>query len=215
MFLIQNNSIIFHILNHLNMHESYRFITRHRGMSVDYSNYYYFTSAFTETELALLTSLGELTDKEKGSVTDQGKVTETRISEVGWINPEENSMWLYDKITTMVLEANDAMWNFDLLGFHDSLQYTTYYGGGGHYDWHTDVGPGMANRKISVVVQLTNPEEYTGGELNLNGGNGIITAPKEKNTVIIFPSFVLHRVTPVLTGTRKSLVTWVAGPPLR
>lgn len=197
------------------MHESYRFITRHRGMSVDYSNYYYFTSAFTETELALLTSLGELTDKEKGSVTDQGKVTETRISEVGWINPEENSMWLYDKITTMVLEANDAMWNFDLLGFHDSLQYTTYYGGGGHYDWHTDVGPGMANRKISVVVQLTNPEEYTGGELNLNGGNGIITAPKEKNTVIIFPSFVLHRVTPVLTGTRKSLVTWVAGPPLR
>jgi PKHD-type hydroxylase len=73
----------------------------------------------------------------------------------------------------------------------------------------------MANRKISVVVQLSDPSDYTGGELNLNGGNGIITAPKEKNTVIIFPSFVLHRVTPVLTGIRKSLVTWVAGPPLR
>ena len=115
----------------------------------------------------------------------------------------------------MVMEANDTMWNFDLLGYHDSLQYTTYYGGGGHYDWHTDVGPGMANRKLSVVVQLTDPTEYTGGELNLNGGQGIIAAPKEKNTVIIFPSFVLHRVTPVLTGTRKSLVTWIAGPPLR
>jgi PKHD-type hydroxylase len=197
------------------MHESYRFITKHRNLPVDYSNYYFFTSAFTDTELALLTNLGESTPKEKGSVTDQGKVTETRISEVGWINAEEDSMWLYDKITTMVLEANDAMWNFDLLGFHDSLQYTTYHGGGGHYDWHTDVGPGMANRKISVVVQLSDPSDYTGGELNLNGGNGIITAPKEKNTVIIFPSFVLHRVTPVLTGIRKSLVTWVAGPPLR
>ncbi len=98
------------------MHESYRFITKHRNLPVDYSNYYYFTSAFTETELALLTNLGESAPKEKGSVTDQGKITETRISEVGWINVEEDSMWLYDKITTMVFEANDAMWNFDQVG---------------------------------------------------------------------------------------------------
>lgn len=197
------------------MHESIQFITKHRNLQINYSNYYYFTNAFTDQELIDLKILGEKTEKEKGSVTDEGKVTETRISEVGWIMAHNESMWLYDKITKMVMEANDAMWGFDLLGYHDNLQYTTYYGGGGHYDWHTDVGPGMANRKISVVVQLSDPTEYTGGMLNLNGGMGILEAPKEKNTVIIFPSFVLHRVTPVLTGTRKSLVTWIAGPPLR
>ncbi len=197
------------------MHESIRFITRHRNLPIDYSNYYYFLNAFTDQELLDLKKLGESTPKEKGSVTQEGVITETRISEVGWIMPTQDSGWLYDKITNMVIEANDTMWNFDLLGYHDNLQYTTYYGGGGHYDWHTDVGPGMANRKISVVVQLSDPSEYTGGVLNLNGGNGIIEAPKEKNTVIIFPSFVLHRVTPVMTGIRKSLVTWLAGPPLR
>lgn len=197
------------------MHESTPFITRHRNFNINYSNYYYFTNVFTPVELLDLNLLGEKTKKEKGGVTDEGKISDTRISEIGWIMANPESMWLFNKLTTLVFEGNDAMWNFDLLGYNDSLQYTTYYGGGGHYDWHTDVGPGMANRKISVVVQLSDPSEYTGGVLNLNGGNGIIECPKEKNTVIIFPSFVLHRVTPVLTGIRKSLVTWIAGPPLR
>jgi PKHD-type hydroxylase len=73
----------------------------------------------------------------------------------------------------------------------------------------------MANRKVSIVLQLSKPEDYDGGLLQLNGGNGIIDAPKEYNTLVIFPSFMLHRVTPVITGTRKSLVTWLAGPNLR
>lgn len=196
-------------------HESLKYITRHRNLQHDYSNYYFFTKAFSQTELDHIQRMGEKVQKEKASVTQEGVITDTRISEIGWIISDNESIWLYDKISDMVMEANDTMWKFDLLGYHDSFQYTTYYGGGGHYDWHTDVGPGMANRKISVVVQLSDPSEYTGGDLNLNGGSGIIAAPKEKNTVIIFPSFVLHRVTPVMTGKRTSLVTWIAGPPLR
>lgn len=197
------------------MFEPSKFITRYRSAQVDYSNYYYFSNAFTENELALIKKMGEDIQKETASVTDAGVVSDTRISEVGWIMHTEESNWLYQKITDFVIEANNALWNFDISGFHDSLQYTTYYGGGGHYDWHTDVGPGMANRKVSVVCQLTKPEEYTGGDLNINGGNGMLTAPRDYNTVIVFPSFVLHRVTPVLTGNRTSLVTWLAGPPLR
>jgi len=196
-------------------HESLKYITRHRNMNFNYSNYYYFTKAFSDIELEKIKQMGQTVQKEKASVTQEGLITDTRISEIGWIVSSEESMWLYDKISDMVLEANAAMWEFDLLGYHDSFQYTTYYGGGGHYDWHTDVGPGMANRKVSVVVQLSDPTDYTGGDLNLNGGGGILTAPREKNTVIVFPSFVLHRVTPVLTGKRTSLVTWIAGPPLR
>ncbi len=96
------------------MHESIQFITRHRNLNIDYSNYYYYTNAFTDQELIDLKTLGENTPKEKGSVTNEGKVTETRISEVGWIMPNQDSMWLYNKITKMVLEANDTMWGFDL-----------------------------------------------------------------------------------------------------
>jgi PKHD-type hydroxylase len=197
------------------MYEPTKFITRYRSYPSNISNYYYFSNAFTDTELDLIGYLGGKTRKEKAGVTDAGIVTDYRISEVGWIEPSEESKWLYDKIGDFVLQANDEMWNFDLNGYHDHFQYTTYHGGGGHYDWHIDCGPNMANRKISVVVQLSDPTEYTGGDLNLNAGNGILEAPKLKNTVILFPSFLLHRVTPVITGTRKSLVTWLSGPPLR
>jgi PKHD-type hydroxylase len=197
------------------MYEATKFITRHRTAPVNYSNYYYFANAFTETELSLIKKLGDNATKERAGVTDKGVFTDYRISEIGWIAPDDDSNWLYEKIGDFVMEANDAMWGFDVSGYHDQFQHTTYYGGGGHYDWHTDCGPNMANRKVSVVCQLSKPEDYTGGDLNINGGAGILTAPRDYNTVIIFPSFVLHRVTPVLTGTRKSLVTWLAGPPLR
>jgi PKHD-type hydroxylase len=197
------------------MSSSLIFSNNYRLKPIDYGNYYYYQNVFTESEISKIHSLGEASPKEKGVVTDSGHVTETRISDVSWIDQKEESYWLYQKISELVNEANKSMWEFDIYGYHDSLQYTTYYGGGGHYDWHTDVGPMMANRKVSVVLQLTKPDEYEGGDLQLNGGNGIIEAPKDFNTMIIFPSFMLHRVTPVITGTRKSLVTWLAGPNLR
>jgi PKHD-type hydroxylase len=197
------------------MNPSRLFLEHERFKTIDYSNYYYFTNVLTEEEILKLKTIGESLFKEKGTVTDQGNETSARISEVSWIDSNENTLWLYEKIAGLVITANESMWQFDLSGYHDSLQYTTYNGGGGHYDWHTDVGPKMANRKISCVLQLSNTDEYTGGDLQLNGGNGVIDAPKDYNTLIIFPSFVLHRVTPVLTGTRKSLVTWLAGPTLK
>jgi PKHD-type hydroxylase len=197
------------------MNPSLIFSNNYRLKSVNYGNYYYYPNVFTETEIAKIHSLGQASPTQKGVVTDSGHVTETRISDVSWIDQKEESYWLYQKISDLVDEANKAMWEFDIYGYHDSLQYTTYYGGGGHYDWHTDVGSMMANRKVSVVLQLTKPEEYEGGNLQLNGGNGVVEAPKDFNTMIIFPSFMLHRVTPVITGTRKSLVTWLAGPNLR
>jgi PKHD-type hydroxylase len=197
------------------MSSSLIFSNNYRLKPVNYGNYYYYQNVFTESEIEKIHALGESSPKQKGSVTDSGHITETRISDVSWIDQKEESYWLYEKISELVDEANKSMWEFDIYGYHDSLQYTTYYGGGGHYDWHTDVGPMMANRKVSVVLQLTKPDEYEGGNLQLNGGNGVIEAPKDFNTMIIFPSFMLHRVTPVITGTRKSLVTWLAGPNLR
>jgi len=107
------------------------------------------------------------------------------------------------------------MWNFDIWGYQDLLQYTKYYGNGGHYDWHADLGPGISNRKLSCVLQLSTPEEYEGGELQMNPGGDIMSVPKGLGTICFFPSFLLHRVTPLTSGTRKSLVTWLCGANLR
>ena len=107
------------------------------------------------------------------------------------------------------------MWNFDIWGFQDPFQYTRYYGNGGHYEWHADLGPGISNRKLSCVLQLSTPEEYEGGDLQMNLGEGPITVPKALGTICFFPSFILHRVTPVNTGVRKSLVLWLGGANFR
>jgi PKHD-type hydroxylase len=73
----------------------------------------------------------------------------------------------------------------------------------------------MSNRKLSCVIQLSDPEDYDGGELQMNMGSQIVSIPKQKGLVTYFSSFVLHRVTPVTRGVRKSLVAWISGPNLR
>lgn len=80
---------------------------------------------------------------------------------------------------------------------------------------YADLGVGISNRKLSVVLQLSNPNEYEGGELQMNTGGSIINVPKEKGLICFFPSFVLHRVTPLSSGLRRSLVTWLCGVNLR
>ena len=94
----------------------------------------------------------------------------------------------------------------------EPIQYTEYYSSGGHYDWHTDVGSGaLSHRKVSITVQLSKPDEYEGGNLELLRGEYNEVAPRGLGTVVIFPSYMLHRVTEITKGTRKSLVLWVGG----
>ena len=70
----------------------------------------------------------------------------------------------------------------------------------------------MKYRKISVTVQLSGPDEYEGGDLQIwSGGQYPMTAPRGRGNVVIFPSFMMHRVTPVTSGTRKSFVLWLGG----
>ena len=108
------------------------------------------------------------------------------------------------------------MWHFDIVGLLEGVQYSIYYDNGGHYGWHIDMGSGFAEkRKISGVIQLSNPEEYEGGELQLQMPLGEITAPKDKGSLSLFPSYIRHRVTPVSKGVRKSLVVWASGPAFR
>ena len=139
-----------------------------------------------------------------------------RKSKIKWIEYNNFSKELYKHLESLANLANQQHYNFDLYYSNDDIQYTEYYGSNkGKYDWHIDHSPGIYNnRKLSLVIQLSDPSEYEGGELqiqNYNTKNTISTIPKQKGLITIFPSYLLHRVTPITKGTRKSLVWWVGG----
>lgn len=122
--------------------------------------------------------------------------------------------WLYDLMYTYIDDANSKFFKFDIYGLHESMQLL-HYGediGGGHYDWHMDCGPGIANRKITVIVQLTDPSEYEGCEVEVMS-HGILD--KARGSVYAFPSYMMHRVLPLISGHRECLVMWVNGPTYR
>jgi PKHD-type hydroxylase len=195
---------------------SKQFLANERN-NVNHFNYYYYTNAFTLEELDTIKTIGNSYPKQLAEVGggEDSQVSDYRKSEISWIPEESNNQWLYDKISQYAISANKEMWNFDIWGYHDALQFTNYYGDGGHYDWHADLGPGISNRKLSVVLQLSDPKDYVGGELQMNTGGGITSVAKEYGSLCFFPSFVLHRVTPLTSGTRTSLVTWLCGANLR
>ena len=101
----------------------------------------------------------------------------------------------------------------------ENLQFTMYDESfGGRYDWHVDHGGHQSGgRKLSVVVQLSDPLTYEGGELQFGQATDdkIEVADKNKGCVVLFPSYMRHRATEVTKGTRYSLVTWITGPPFR
>lgn len=182
---------------------------------VNHLNYYYFTNSFTVEELDKIIEIGESLNKIKATTVAKdgkgGNTSDYRISDISWIGKDEKTYWIYDRIAELAIKANSEMWNFDIWDFQDSLQYTTYYGNGGHYDWHVDMGVGISNRKLSVVLQLSDAEDYVGGDLEMNPGGDILSVPRERGLICFFPSFILHRVTPLTSGLRRSLVTWLRG----
>jgi len=144
--------------------------------------------------------------------------TNVRSSRIKWLPQDIEFKSLYDTLADLISQKNKEYWNFDIHTFSEDIQYAEYHAEDkGHYNWHMDLGPDQASlRKISVTIQLTDPNEYEGGDLEFNQGGEIFgTAPKSKGSISIFPSYVLHRVTPVTKGVRKSLVVWVGGTHFR
>ena len=186
---------------------------------VNQSNYYWFEEGFTSEELSLLEQQVQEIPSQAGVTEsgnqDEGEGLESRNSMIKWVPFSDETKWIYDKIGMLAKTANDEMFHFDIHNMPENIQYTEYYGTNkGHYDWHMDIGTEgfMKFRKISVTVQLSDSDDYTGGDLQLwSGGQYPSTAPRGKGNVVIFPSFLMHRVTPVTTGTRKSFVLWLGG----
>jgi len=180
------------------------------------NNYYYFSEYLTNEDIENLDKLLDNVILEEGNVA--GIVDKTyRSSKIKWIPKTDTFLWLYNKMGYCAYTANINMWNFDISYMNENIQYTEYDESySGKYDWHIDIGSDESSlRKIALVVQLSGPDEYEGGELQLYKKKDIDIAPKKKGTVICFPTYFLHRVTPVTKGKRRSLVLWVSGNPFR
>ena len=176
-------------------------------------NYYFYKECFLE-DISTIDNLVPENSLEEGNVS--GIIDKSyRSSRINWIEKNDASYDIYKKLVTFVKDANKNMWNFRLNSFTEDLQYSEYSSEtNGHYDWHLDIGENQSStRKLSISIQLSDPEDYEGGELQFLTGRNIRIAPKSKGTMILFPSYMLHRITPVTKGVRKSLVYWVHGEP--
>ena len=178
------------------------------------SNYYRFNKAIPTEEIDKLREVLDAKELHDAQVGDNGGtvVLAKRRSKIFWLPKTEEFLNIYKIFFELISKCNNEFYQFKLTEITENIQYTVYNSEDeGYYDWHIDMGPGKANRKLSLVCQLSEPSEYEGGELQINTG-GILATEKEKGTVIIFPSYLLHRVTPVTKGVRRSLVLWIEGP---
>lgn len=172
---------------------------------------------FTKQEIDTIIDLEDLQKFIKGKVgaDQEGTLNEkTRDSDIMWIYHDQTSDWLFRKFGELVSNVNGDFFMYDIELF-DAFQYTIYRENN-HYNWHIDMGNYSSNyeRKISATIMLSDPSEYEGGELHLVAGgdveNPVIMKPK-LGDVVFFASWMPHKVAPIVSGVRKSLVVWVLG----
>jgi PKHD-type hydroxylase len=177
-------------------------------------------NAFTPAEMDAIIGVGDRLKLDKASVVytagDGSTEDPTRITRTAWIGREAETAWIYDRLERIIRTLNAQVYRFELSGFSDLLQYTVYHAHeGGHFDWHIDMVRHTAHRKLSFSLQLSDPSEYEGCDLEIHGGRQSLPVPRTRGTLVAFPSYMMHRVTPIRSGTRKALVIWTAGPPFR
>lgn len=141
-----------------------------------------------------------------------------RRAELSWLDDLPEAGWVMQRMMRLVAAANRESFGFDLTEFAESPQVARYGAEReGHFDWHSDIGAGALaqKRKVTVVVQLSDPAEYDGGALEVWPDSSVRVAPATRGSAVVFPSFTLHRVTPITRGTRWSLTLWSHGPAFR
>jgi len=192
------------------------------------NDYWYFKKAVPERicddivkyAKSIKDNMGITGDEGDPETLDQVKdLKKRRDSNVVWLNEP----WIYREIQPYVHRANkNADWNFQWES-SEHCQFTKY-NKGQYYTWHRDgfIKPNKHDkiRKLSVTLSLSDEKDYEGGELEFDFGH---TDPSKERTthkcteilskgsLVVFPSFIWHRVCPVKSGTRYSLVMWSSG----
>jgi PKHD-type hydroxylase len=187
--------------------------------------YVYWDGVFDDSELQKLKTFLENSEPlKKAEVLNEEQYGSHRKSKVAFHNFNADTEWIFLKFNSIIEHVNRQFFNFDLNGY-DIFQYGEYHASeNGKYDYHTDSNFGdikwddlslVEPRKLSLTMLLNEPnKDFTGGEFSFNVGredNPLYVELKE-GRIILFPSFLLHRVHEVKSGIRKSLVIWVTGP---
>jgi len=191
-------------------------------------NYFFFKKAVSIQTCQKISNNGRSKIKEEATTFDKS-LYKQRKCKVAWIDDK----WIYDIINPFIHTANKkAGWNFHW-DWNESSQFTIYEKDE-YYNWHMDQNEKLRNRdkknlkgkerKLSLTLQLTDPSEYTGGDfqfmwIDIKEKNSLtihtVDQAKEIGTVIVFPSFIYHRVSPITKGKRESLVNWSLGKPFK
>lgn len=149
-----------------------------------------------------------------GSEAESQVSTKIRDVEEYAIEMNDSTRWIYEKLSAAITIANSEYYKYDIIGITHELQLLHYKSDEfqGHYDWHVDVGTGnAATRKISASLMLSPENSYEGGDLIINDHGNIINSCREQGSINMFPSYILHKVTPVTSGERWVLVIWING----
>ena len=159
---------------------------------------------FLDEEIEDIKKLGDALLWEEGKISGDKVDHSIRNTRIAWIHPGPSTWWLFDR-AIMVFKSS--------LPFNSlqSMQYTIYDSKGSHYDWHRDIGSGdnIAKARINVaVLQLSNPGDYKGGVLQIKHEEEVIDVMKMRGMTTTFPIQLLHKVSPVTSGVRKTLIMW-------
>jgi PKHD-type hydroxylase len=176
-------------------------------------------NVFTKEECEKIKELGDRLEKESALVSGKDLVfnenTEYRKNLVSWFNSSDpDTTWIFERCTGAVIDLNAKFWNFDL-DYIEVLQYSIYDKIDDHYLEHIDtLATGIHYRKLSFSIQLDDPDTYDGCDLQfrIHSYPEQERTPRRQGTMVAFPSYTLHEVTPLTRGKRRSLVGWVCGP---
>ena len=169
-------------------------------------------------ECASIIGIGESTVRLHAGKTEDHRVHDNlRKSEIGWLNPDSELRWLFERVKACMNGVNSDWFRYDLTGF-EGIQFTKYSSEGGEGDFyssHVDAAslPGGTVRKLSFTIQLSGPESYSGGDVVLY--SSLIDSAnlsRAIGSISFFPSYTIHEVLPVTRGVRYSLVGWACGP---
>jgi PKHD-type hydroxylase len=140
-----------------------------------------------------------------------------RMCKTSWIPYTDEWAWLYGRLYDLVLWVNEDGFKFDPLDFTEPIMYCEW-SVGDHFDWHVDIGDvhPFSSRKLAVSVQLSESDDYRGGDLEFAvtpNPQHWYTVSRTAGSVIVYPAYLTHRIQPITSGIRKSLVFWVGGVP--
>lgn len=181
----------------------------------------YFKNRFSPEECQKILDLGLKLPVEEAKIGVNGDLVASNVrrSKIRFIQKTDPDFeWLFDELWKMAIQANDEWFKFNVtkITYIQLAEYDETYQG--EYQKHHDIfwmnNDPQYHRKLTCVVQLTDPNEYEGGNLEFYELTEYPKAEevKTRGTAIFFPSFLLHSASPVTKGTRYSLAAWFDGP---